>query len=444
MRRLLGLKNLIHDAIEKTTTLVEETHETVVGRQVQLLTAVAGADETVNAVNAARRFTTALVYETIRATNHGVRLLGDAGIALAAEAADELAARDATDTALRAVGSRIGASTLAKLAVAVDSAQGALNGAVGDFLRDQENELGIRMAFRSYGEELPLDPERLRRDLGGLTEKVCIFVHGLGCTEHAWEFLSEQLHGDPGISFGKLLQAQHGYTPLWVRYNTGLHVSENGRALSQLVRDLLAAYPGEIREIVLVGHSMGGLVVRSASHYGRVHGEPWVQRLTHVFCIGSPHLGAPLEKGAGLLAAALRWFPSAGTEVPARVMNARSAGIKDLRFGYVLDEDWAGQDPNALRDNRHDAPLVEWAVYCYIASSLTRDPEHPLSVLLGDVLVRIPSASGRAPEPERHIPFHVGTVIGGAHHLETMNHPDVYAQIVRWLTEARPVVPELG
>jgi hypothetical protein len=179
---------------------------------------------------------------------------------------------------------------------------------------------------------------------------------------------------------------------------------------------------------------MGGLVARSAVHYGNLEDEEWVKLLTHVFCIGSPHLGAPLEKAGHLLASALSFFDTPGTQVPAKIINGRSAGVKDLRYGYVVDEDWHGRDPDGfMENNRTDVPFLETVTYCFIASSLTRDPEHPVGQYLGDVLVRMPSALGYAPEPARSVPFHVARVIGGAHHLELMNHPEVYREVLRCL-----------
>ena len=148
------------------------------------------------------------------------------------------------------------------------------------------------------------------------------------------------------------------------------------------------AYPVAIDEIALVGHSMGGLVVRSAAHHGAERGARWVEALRHVFCIGSPHLGAPLEKGVSAVTAVLRRIPAAGASVPADLLEGRSSGIKDLRYGYTLEEEWRGEDPRAaLHDNRHAVPLVDGVSYYAVAATVTRDPEHPAGRLLGDLLV---------------------------------------------------------
>jgi pimeloyl-ACP methyl ester carboxylesterase len=292
--------------------------------------------------------------------------------------------------------------------------------------------MGLRHDGRS------IEPSELGLVLSEPASKIVVFVHGLGCTEWAWTFHAEELHGDPETSFGTLISRDLGHTPLYVRYNTGRHVSENGRSLAELLSTIVRDYPRPIDEIVLVGHSMGGLVARSAVHYGNEEGAEWVPLLSHVFCIGSPHLGAPLEKASHALASLLGFFDTPGTQVPARLLNARSAGIKDLRYGYLVDEEWKDRDPDAfLEDNRRDIPFVDSALYCFVATTITEDPNHPIGQLIGDVLVRLPSAAGLTPEPARRIPFHIGRVLGGLHHLEILNHPDVYAVIRKWLEEER-------
>ncbi|MEM7437577.1 MAG: alpha/beta fold hydrolase, partial [Myxococcota bacterium] len=236
----------------------------------------------------------------------------------------------------------------------------------------------------------------------------------------------------------------YGMTPLYVRYNSGRHISENGQALSELLTELVDAYPVAIEEITLVGHSMGGLVCRSAAHYGDDHGSPWVSRLQHLACIGSPHLGAPLEKSVNLLAGILRRVDAAGTQVPAEVLSARSAGIKDLRHGYILDDEWYGADPDSVFLNaRRNVPLVEGVGYYFVAATISIDRSHPIGVLLGDLLVRLPSASGHAPEPAHRIPFRSGAVLPGMNHVHLANHPAVYDALHRFLGASRGDEPPI-
>jgi triacylglycerol lipase len=444
MRRLLALKDLVHDYIERTTNLVQETHESVAEKQVRLLSAApeslagdfaASLGELAGAVNEAHLLTAGAVYDAIRATNHGVRLMQDAGVALARSAVEAAGVLPRVESAL----TPRQAEAIERIGGLADLAQGVLNAVVGDFLDERENGLGIQTTFYADGRPLPLDGTSLAGAISDPTEKVCIFVHGLGVTELAWSLFAQKMHGDASTNFGTLLRRDLGYTPIFVRYNTGLHVSRNGRRLAERIGELLRDYPVDVRKIVLVGHSMGGLVARSAAHYGKETGEAWVSRLSHVFTIGSPHLGAPLEKAGNVLTSILGFFDTPGTQVPAKVFNARSAGIKDLRFGYVVDEDWKGRAPDAfLEDNRTDVPFVDAVTYGFIASTLTRDPAHPVGQLLGDVLVRVGSATGHHAEESRRIPFHVGRVLSGAHHLELVNHPEVYAELLRCLATSLP------
>jgi pimeloyl-ACP methyl ester carboxylesterase len=187
-------------------------------------------------------------------------------------------------------------------------ALGALNGAVGDRLAAADSDAAIEMAVRADDS----DP----------TPRLVIFVHGLCETDEAW--------GPGPGSFGARLRDELGYTPLVLRYNSGLHVSENGRALARLIDSTVEAWPVPVQELALVGHSMGGLVARAACHYGE---EPWTRLVRHVFCLGSPHLGAPLEQAANVGGWVLGRLPE--TQPFAAVVGGRSAGIKDLRYGSL-------------------------------------------------------------------------------------------------------------
>jgi pimeloyl-ACP methyl ester carboxylesterase len=281
--------------------------------------------------------------------------------------------------------------------IAGSLALGALNGVAGDAL---DPELALEMS--------------VRRDGLDATPKLAVFVHGLCETEHAWRG-----------AYGAALRDELGYTPLYVRYNTGLHVSDNGRELAARIGELVDDWPVEVEQIALIGHSMGGLVARSACHYG----DPgWTSRLTHVFCLGTPHLGAPLEKAANVGAWALGRVPE--SRPFANVLNLRSAGIKDLRYGSCIEEDWLDRDPDELlRDRCGDVPFLPDATYCFVAATL----RPPLGTLVGDLLVMRGSASGSG--RTRRIPFEIdnGRHLDGLNHFQLLDHPSVYEQIRAWL-----------
>src|SRR5881397_119965 len=122
-----------------------------------------------------------------------------------------------------------------------------------------------------------------------MNPRLAVFVHGLGQTDEAW-FARPERH----VPYGYRLEAELGYTPLYIRYNTGRHISENGRELAGLLDAVVGDWPVEVHEIALFGHAMGGLVARAACHYGSARG--WTRHVRQVFMLGAPHAGAPLEQ----------------------------------------------------------------------------------------------------------------------------------------------------
>ena len=430
MQRLRGLVDLLFDVVEETTNLVQRTHDATVERSVRRFAPIEPAKSTAQAVTAVQGAIASGVFETIRTLNGVARSAVEVG-ADAAEAAFE-ATSDADRLDLATPVESTAAGTASWY---LDCLQATLNGFFGDYLNRRNSRLDFGMTFRHHGRHLPTTPEAFSAALPEPRNRVCVFVHALSTTEWLWSLSSEHHYGEPGVTFGTRLEADLGFTPLYLRYNTGRHISENGRSLATLLNEMLAAYPVPIEEIALVGHSMGGLVARSAAHYAREHDEPWVERLRHVACIGSPHLGAPLEKAVNLLSGVLRKIDAAGAQVPAELLDARSAGIKDLRHGYILDEEWAGKDPDAVFANaRRNVPLLDGVGYYFVAATITRDPTHPVGQLLGDLLVRLPSAAGAAPDPPLRVPFRSGAVFSGMNHIHLANHPGVYQALRDQLT----------
>jgi hypothetical protein len=177
---------------------------------------------------------------------------------------------------------------------------------------------------------------------------------------------------------------------------------------------------------------MGGLVSRSACHQAVERGDAWVGHVRHVISLGSPHMGAPLAQGVHWASAALDALPE--TRPLASFLRRRSAGIRDLRQGSLVDADWRDRDPDALRAEAcQEVPLLDGATHCFVAATVTANPRHPVARLVGDCLVLESSASGRS--RTRRIPFDAerGLVVGGASHIALLNHPAVYAQLRDWL-----------
>jgi pimeloyl-ACP methyl ester carboxylesterase len=292
----------------------------------------------------------------------------------------------------------------------------ALNGAIGDALHLEGSELALTMSLRRRGADVDPDAPAIEGT------RLAIFVHGLGETDMAWRLRADAQR--PG--YGPSLRRDFGYEPLELRYNSGRHISDNGRELARLLDRLATATA--VDEIVLVGHSMGGLVARSACHYGRLEGHAWTDAVRHVFCLGSPHLGAPLEKSVNALGWALARLPE--TRPVARIVNGRSVGIKDLRYGACVEDDWCDCDADELLTDRcHDVPFLPHATFYFVAATLRGLPGE----VVGDLLVRRPSASGAG--RARRVPFALqdGHHVGGLTHFDLLNHPAVYEQMRGWL-----------
>jgi pimeloyl-ACP methyl ester carboxylesterase len=305
---------------------------------------------------------------------------------------------------------------------------GVINGLVGDELERQKSVLQEPMSVRIDGRIVPCEPAAVARGFPQATSRIVVFVHGLMGTEFPWSWFATE----PGESYGSRLQRDLGMTPVYIRYNTGRHISENGRSLAELLEDLVRAWPVDVDEVAVIGHSMGGLVARSACYQASEDGLAWVHRVAHSISLGTPHMGAPLAQAVHNAAAGLYALPE--TRPVAGLLRRRSAGIRDLRYGSLVDADWRECDPDALRARVcQEVPLLEGATHCFVAATLMRSEHHPVSRLLGDVLVLSPSASGRS--RSRRIPFEAeyGMHLGPANHLALLNHPVVYERLRDWL-----------
>ena len=299
----------------------------------------------------------------------------------------------------------------------------AITGLTGDRLEEERSPLAQPMAVRVAGEPVELEPGVLAAAFPNATPSIVVFLHGLMETEFSW---------GTGETYGTRLERDLGYTPMTVRYNSGLRISRNGRCLSELMDELVAAWPVEVERIALVGHSMGGLVARSACYHGVEDAADWVQHVRQSVSLGTPHMGAPLEQAVHYLSAGLARLPE--TRPIANFLRRRSGGIRDLRSGSLVDEDWRDCDPDGLRAAVcAEVPLLEGATHCFVSATITRSDRHPLGRLLGDVLVLKPSATGRS--RTRRIPFdeEFGMHLGGANHFALLNHPAVYEKLRAWL-----------
>ena len=307
-----------------------------------------------------------------------------------------------------------------------DALLAALNGVLGDYLVASNNPLAIPMRLRCGGIPLPPEGRALATAIPHARGKLVVLLHGLCMSDRQWK---RKAH-----DHGAALERDLGYTAVYLHYNSGLHVSINGRAFAEHLASLVEHWPVPLTELVLVGHSMGGLVARSACHYGALAGDGWVRRLDKLVFIGTPHHGAPLERGGNWVDVLLG--SSAYTAPLARLGKIRSAGITDLRFGNLVDEDWNRRDRFEPGDDRREAVPLPEGVACYAMAATTGKAAGDLSDrLVGDGIVPLASALGRHANPRLALTFPPSRqwVAYGTGHLDLLSRPEVYARLKGWL-----------
>ncbi len=270
--------------------------------------------------------------------------------------------------------------------------ESALNGVMGDKLEDRKSKRAIQPNFRVKNKDVSAEDLKIEESLQKSDGKVILFIHGLMADEVLWE---EPTRGKKG--YGPRLAEEKNYCVLYVRYNTGRHISENGRSISRLINTLASTYPNVIKSITIIAHSMGGLVIRSSCHYAGIEGHTWTKKIDRIFLIGVPNDGAFLEKLGHLTTSILRNIWNFQTKLIAKIADERSNGIKDLRWGFLVDEDW--QNPNAndlVGVKRTEIPPLEGVKYFIIVGTLMENENNVISQYFGDGLVGKKSATGES------------------------------------------------
>ncbi|HWB66001.1 MAG TPA: hypothetical protein VG708_04130 [Mycobacteriales bacterium] len=308
---------------------------------------------------------------------------------------------------------------------------GALNGAWGDYLSGRRSPLALDMTIRRHGRDVPPTEADLAAAFSDASSDVVVFLHGLCETDRAWWLGAAKHYGDNDSTHGSRLAVATGATPVYLRYNTGHHISDNGQLLAALLADLVTHWPVPISRLTLVGHSMGALVIRSAC--AQADGEEWLDRVQRCVYLGGPHLGAPLELAATAAGLALARFPE--TKPLSQALATRSSGIKDLRYGDIAAADWAEiTDPDAWRaEPAACLPLLASVTHYYVGVTLTRSNRHPVARVIGDAFVTWPSAGGRSRRRDLALAADCGRHLGGLHHFDLLNHPRVWAVLEEWL-----------
>jgi pimeloyl-ACP methyl ester carboxylesterase len=303
-----------------------------------------------------------------------------------------------------------------------------LNGVMGDHLVRDKNPFAISMSLRYEGSDLDYDSTHILDDASG---KIVLLIHGLCSNDLQVYARNKGLATDTG----EYLAASLGYSPVYLRYNTGLHISQNGQALSNLLEKLIEHWPHPINDLSVIGHSMGGLVLRSALHHAESQNLNWPAKLENLVFLGTPHHGSPLETAGTWLDTLLG--KATHTQPFTALGKVRSAGITDLRHGNLRHEDWHGHDRfHRKPDSRQPVPLPQ-SVKCFtIAATLSESRGVLADHLVGDGLVPLRSALGQHNNPSRNLAFAPShqRIVYRTGHLALLDSPEVNEQIVQWLT----------
>ncbi len=393
---------LIHDGVDATTRLVGEGHASTARNVRRVTDAVPLIAGPARLIDELRRVSTEGVLGSVRVVNRSVELLLDAGLA-------QVPVVEGGPVSLRS--DAVGGPEWAE-----DAALGLINGVMGDRLGGGSGSLDLGMKLRHGDHYLPEKPAS-RAD----RPRVVVLIHGLATTEWSWCLDSGAYHGDAAATFGSLLASDLGLQPVYVRYNTGRSIADNGRMLAERLEALTLAWEPET--LLLLGHSMGGLVARSATHSAARAGQQWLGRVTQLVSLASPHRGSPVAQWADQLAMLLGSVDLPATRIIGQILDVRSAGIQDLREGEV------GEEPG-------DVALLPHISYSFLSATATVDPR--LGGLTGDLLVTVESASG----PRAGCgPVLTYTFRGVLHH-QIQCHPQVYAAVRMVLAAGGAAVAE--
>ncbi len=267
----------------------------------------------------------------------------------------------------------------------------ALNGVIGDRLEADNNPLATTMVFRHQADTR--------------SNKILLVIHGLCMNDLQWTSGADNQQ----INHAEAVAQASGFTPVYLRYNTGRAIEDNGAELNVKLEQLYKDWPVTVKEINVLVHSMGGLVIRSAAHHADQSTLKlgWRKKLKRIAFLGTPHQGAPLEKAGHWIDLILGSTPYSKPFVA--LTKLRSAGINDLREGLA-----------------HALPkaVAVFAVAACTTTSRNKATDH----VSGDGLVSINSAlSGNLGFTDNN-----SKVFFKMNHMQLLNRPEVTQELIKF------------
>jgi pimeloyl-ACP methyl ester carboxylesterase len=298
-------------------------------------------------------------------------------------------------------------------------ARAIAHGVVGDELIALAPELDLEVTLRAGDREVDLEAASLCAaypDAGG---ELVVFVHGLVDSDRVWLARAADEVSLPDVAAGT------GATSLLIRYGSGRAIGRNGADLAELLEALVDGWPVPVTRLTIVGHSMGGLLARAACASAQAHGHRWIRALTDIVYLGTPHLGSWLEKFANVTSWTLR-HASPHSAPFGRLLDGRSRGIKDLRYGALSEDAWGTTPVDDLLSGRFpDGPWLDTVTHHLIVGRLRSSARHPLNTLFGDALVSAHSAAGTGRRRRIAGDAPIVVIEVEARHTALMRHPEV-------------------
>jgi pimeloyl-ACP methyl ester carboxylesterase len=301
-----------------------------------------------------------------------------------------------------------------------------LNGVIGDYLEEKENPLKITMQFRYQSKTLAIDPKSIKVAYPKVNGKILLMIHGSCMNDLQW---TRKDH-----NHGKIIATELNKTPIYLKYNSGLHISSNGKNLNNLLEELVKNWPVPIEELVIIAHSMGGLVSRSALYYGEKNQKKWTKHVKKIVFLGTPHHGSYVERTGNYLDLILESIHYA--KPFARLGKIRSAGVTDLRYGNLIDEDWKDDHRFEIKnDKRRNIQLSKQIEFYTIAAVIGNETTSLSTQILGDTLVDVKSALGQHKNPDKNLNFKKENIwiSYDSNHLDLISNPKILNKIKVWL-----------
>jgi hypothetical protein len=317
--------------------------------------------------------------------------------------------------------------------------QSLLNGMIGEYLEKENNPLAIQMGFFHQSQKLSLDCQLAQQLDCPLSNKVVIFVHGLTNLETVWDYPAEgssnasivnhyidvcfsPVNKTSPENYGKKLQEEFGFTPFYLRYNTGLSLEKNGRNFSAQLSKLFKNYPIKIDDLMLIGFSMGGGLLSHAQYSAQKNNQAWLKVLSKCMYLGDSSENSLLANILQLSGDFLRHTPIRYINFLADWFDYRS---KRLQTNENKENDFDLK----RRRSREFALFVESSRHYFVNGNLTRKGQNIYNRSIEDLNPKQKNSDSSRATPPRSQSVH----LEGISPIRLAHSNRVYSLISRWV-----------